>query len=450
MITALVPAFLAAGVALAMVPIALHFIARRPPDLRPLPTARFLTEDARTFLRVRRTPSDVRLLLVRIGFALLLGASFAGMTWTADRAGMGHVVLLDASVDALGDWNTSVALARAAVEEGPAASGAVLVAYGLDGPARVVRPEELETLERGERRATLEGGLRGLRAAIVSDTRFEDVAVTWVVRPTWAAWSAGLGPMRSELWPGRIDVRAVPSREAEAVGASDGAGVAVGSTAGGDTTSLGRALSALGGAGTWVFAESPSAEALAPLLDRARAGATVVLSGRLPATAATGGLPWIAGTAEPNGGRGGLALASGIRLGTALPAQTGEPAPGARVLAVFEDATPAAVAHSLGDGCVAYLATGLHGPALTANPDYPALVESLGRGCVVFGDVDGPLDVGALRTLEGPSLEAEVNVASLAASQGVPLTRWLVLLALLFLLAEVALTRSGRPREATS
>ena len=99
MIRAGLPAFLWAGVIFALAPIALHFLTRRPPVRQPLPTARFLSENPRTQLRLRRRPADLLLLALRVSFALLLGAAFAELTWERRPSGDVRVVLLDASAD---------------------------------------------------------------------------------------------------------------------------------------------------------------------------------------------------------------------------------------------------------------------------------------------------------------------------------------------------------------
>ena len=89
MIRAALPGFLWAGAAFALLPLALHFVTRRPPDRQPLPTAHFLREDARTLVRLRRTPSDVMLLVIRMAFAFLLGA----LVWTPCPAVVTGVML---------------------------------------------------------------------------------------------------------------------------------------------------------------------------------------------------------------------------------------------------------------------------------------------------------------------------------------------------------------------
>ena len=80
MIAAAFPGFLLAGVLFAVLPIALHLLTRRPPERKPLPTAQFLARDARTLLRLRRRPTDLWLLLVRVLFAVTVAATCAGLT----------------------------------------------------------------------------------------------------------------------------------------------------------------------------------------------------------------------------------------------------------------------------------------------------------------------------------------------------------------------------------
>lgn len=470
------PGFLIAAGVLAAVPVMLHFLTRRPPALAALPTARFLTQDPRTRLRLQRRPTDARLLAVRMAFALALGAAFAGLTWTPDRSGTARIVLVDAGADPGADWAEVVEAARAAVAGGGEAEGggAILVAYGLDGGGRVVDLDELVELERGSRPATAEDGLRTLRD-VARAQEFAEAEVAWVGRPSWRAWSPGLGLMRRQLWPGRMELRPVSGG-----GAGEGnphstepsfAWVADTSAA---TDPLRRAISALGarvrqpgggdeipeaeaggGAGLdvevvgdvdWIFADFSRAFG-SPLLDRAREGATLVAWGGL-----TGGdqeVPWVVGpsasrSTDASPSPGVLLLAQDRSVGAPVERLPGGPAAGARILAVFDDGTPAAAARTLGEGCVVHLAAPLTAPALTTSPAYPTLVERLATGCDHPGQTHAPLDRGALAALERPDLPARVDVASLVAAEGVSLTRWLVLIALALLGLEIAMTRERR------
>jgi hypothetical protein len=511
------PGFLIAGAVFAAVPVALHFLARRPPARAALPTARFLTEDPRTLLRLQRTPTDPWLLVVRVVFALALGAAFAGLSWTPGRSGAARVVLVDAGADPTVPWPEAVDAVRGAGEadagagvEGRSEAGdggaAIVVAYGLDEGPRVVDFDELPGLERGSRPATVEDGLRALRG-LARGEGFQEAEVVWVGRPSWRAWSPGLGLIRARLWPGRVEMRplgggnpedgSAETRVEDVSAEMRGGNVSAETRADAPVTpvalligeaadgSIGRAVEALGGrvvgaagevsgaagevsgsagGGTvapppdWVFAADAPSGSLGSLLDRARSGATVVLAG--PLTEPRDAVPWVtsapSGLASPRGT--GSAAASGFapsapaRLllpggraaGSPVERLPGAPAAGARTVAIFDDGAPAAAAHPLGEGCVVYLAASLTAPTLTRSAEYPRLVRMLAQGCDHRGALDGPLDRGALTAIERPDLPATVDVGALIAAEGVPLTRWLVFLALALLGLEAAMTRERR------
>jgi hypothetical protein len=451
MITALFPAFLAAGVVVAVIPVGLHLIARRPPERRPLPTARFLREDARTFLRLRRRPTDVPLLLLRVLFALTLGFAFAGLTWTRARSGDGRVVLIDGGADSMVDWDATVQ--STADHARSAGTDVVIVAYGLDGGPRVVALEDVASLERGSTHATYVEGLRALRSLVLTNTRFASVEVTWLAPSSWRSWTIDVGLLRPAIWPGRIDVDWVPGVDTEpGVIPLESVGIRVASPSAEEAGApLARAAVALG----YTIAATPlradrlivasvSAVEVQELSRAAREGATVVVFGPLEAPSLD--IPWDPNTpvtsALEQGGRGGVVVAPGIRVGTDVSAEPGRPRPGSRLVAVFADATPAASAMSLGDGCMVYSAVSLGDERLIQVANYPALVDALLRGCE--DAPDGPLDAGALQTLVGVDLPPQVDLASLSVPEGTPLTAWLGLLAALLLALDVIVSRRSR------
>jgi hypothetical protein len=467
-IAAAFPGFLVAAGVLAAIPVALHFLARRPPARTALPTARFLTEDPRTLLRFQRKPMDAALLAVRLAFALALGAAFAGLGWKPERSGAVRLVLVDAGADPAVAWADAADAVRAVDGVAPGGGSedgagggteaALVLAYGLDEGARVVDSADLEGIERGARPATAEEGLRALREA-AAEGGFAQAAVTWVGRPSWHAWSPGLGLMRSQLWPGRMELRLIPVDAAGPVSAEAAADAETTPVAwlvdGAEGDALQRAIEALGGrvvrtawTADWIFATDVDATSLLPLMDHVRRGSTLVVSGRMSGDVAD--LPWVVD--ERTSGAAHLVLPGDRGVGTPVDRLPGAPAAGARTVAIFDDATPAAAARSLADGCVVYLAADLTAPGLTTAADYPNLVRALARGCGASGSAEGPLDPpldspldrGALRVLEGPDLPGTVDVASLVAAEGIPLTRWLVLLALALLGLEVAMTRERR------
>jgi hypothetical protein len=464
MISALVPGFLAAGSILAIAPIVLHLLARRPPDREPLPTARFLREDARTLLRLQRRPTNLRLLAVRMLFALSLGAAFAGMTWTPGRAGTGLIVLLDAGADPGSDWGAARVTAQqtaSATTDTPngtgtgAPTGAIILVYGLDDGPRIVAPEDVGQLVQGSLPATAEDGLRALRSTVLSETSYDQAAVAWVMRPSWRTWSPSVGLLRPEVWPARIALRPVGGASETAPTHRLMASIP-NQLEGGP---LSRAVSALGidsaEVGTvadWVFAAAPTAAALSELAGAEGSGQTNIYSGRL--SAHVPGIPWAPGVSsgDPRVGEGRrsgegprdrIVLPTGVTLGAATDLG-GTASPGAHIVAVFEDATPAATAVQSEAGCIVYLAASIDDPSLVSSPEYPALIDALGHACSGTESVDGPLDRGAIYALERPDLPLQVNLARLAASRGAPLGRWVALLAILLLVAEVGMTRGRK------
>jgi hypothetical protein len=465
MINALFPGFLVAGAGLAAAVAGLHLLARRPPARQALPTARFLSEDARTLLRLQPRPTDLVLMLLRMVLVGSLGAAFAGTVWTPERGGRGHVVLLDAGAGAEASWEAAIALAAEAVRGADAGDGAtdpIVVAYGLDSGPRVVDVGSLSGLQPGSTRATAEDGLRALRAAVVNDTRWSTVRAEWVLTPTWGSWNAGVGLMRPALWPGSLPLRAVPPGPATARGqatAPDATGPPGGPppaptarVEGADVGSLEAALSALGIAlatdgsgppqpGDWLFWAGPSDAEVPMLAARARAGEVVLISGGLGQSVAD--VPWIPDGSRA-GQRAGVVVAGNPRFGEGVVGLGGSPASGAAVVAVFADATPAAAAWARGEGCVVYLAAALGDDALHGSPGYPELVRRLVAGCTVGESPAEPLDPGALASLQRDDLPAVVDVAGLALDEGVPLSRLWILLATLALAAEIALTRRRR------
>jgi len=486
MIVAAFPGFLLAGVLFAAMPIALHLLTRRPPEREPLPTAQFLTRDARTLLRLRRRPTDLLLLFVRVLFALTLAAACAGLTWTGQRSGAARVVLLDAGADSLSDWDVVLSEARRLQSETDTDTEAVILAYGLSDGHRIVNASDLERLQRAAQPATAEAGLRALRSAVL-ESQWETVESVWLTRPSWRLWSPDIGLLRAEIWPGRAPLAPLVSAGAPSSGADDsnsGAAEVLAPPASasawvfGQATAspLQRAIEALGvrvvsgvedtdANPGWIYAEQPSASALEELLNWADQGSALVLSGQL--TSARDEIPWtITGSSVPGLREAGPASTeagpasrgagpasrepsgfvllghSGV-IGTAVVRQPGAPGTDAHVVAVFEDATPAAAARPLGEGCVVYVAASMLDPAVTASPDFPRLVHALAEGCTSVESSDSPLDRGALLSLERPDLPQTVNAASLGTT-GYPLTLGLLFLALMLLALEIGLTREPR------
>ncbi|HEX7238967.1 MAG TPA: BatA domain-containing protein, partial [Longimicrobiaceae bacterium] len=124
------PGLLVAGLLASLVPLALHLIARRPPERAALPTARFLAPDPRTSVRVRRRPTDPLLLALRILLLALLGAAAAGPAWIPRQVGTAELVLLDRGAGMRGEpWRAAVDAARRALLDPEAGTRGELVLF---------------------------------------------------------------------------------------------------------------------------------------------------------------------------------------------------------------------------------------------------------------------------------------------------------------------------------
>lgn len=471
MITFAAPGFLLAGALLALVPLALHMLARTPPERRPLPTARFLTTDRRTRLRLRR-PSDLTLLALRMLFLVLLGAAFARPEWVPDPSGGAVIVLLDAGDDMAPAWDEAVAAATDRMgDEG------VLVVF--DTAARLPRDpraalDSLRTAGPATGPARYLAALRGLRAT-AGALHAESASAVLITRPRWGAWSPGVAAAREAAWPAGIEVVTVgaPAREEDedveerAVGRASAA--VVGPQGHPLRPYVAAALQALGYApGPAASAELvvvlPDGDDTTPL-EVPHAPRVVLLGG--PADAGdgrgedpTGPAPWIdpgATSADARRSRGRLVLPGVHALEGWLP-RDGERAPGAVAAAVWEDGRPAAAAMRRGEACVAYLAADPGTPAAAADPAFPRLLQTLAESCdapasaraPATGSPDDlalaavPLDRGALTVLHGPSLAPTADLTSLDGSRGRSLARLLAVLALLVALTETALAYGRR------
>jgi hypothetical protein len=469
------PALLAAGILAALVPLLLHLIARRPPERMALPTARFLQPDARTAIRLRRRPTDLLLLALRMLLLALLGAAAAGPAWLPRQRGMAELVLLDRSGAMDGQaWTVAVGEARRALlgPDGTARGALVL----FDSAAAPVVPGEvtaalfdsLAAAGPGRAAPDYAAALRAVPASARGLGGADSVRVTMLSALRWDGWRPGLSAVRRAAWPGAIRVPELPSaqapastdtarssdapRRAAAVVAAPGFG--------------GYVAAALGATGWTVASAADSASAyflLGPVdgtaASRVRpvagSGATVVVSGAVPA-GWSDALPWVTSDTDGSDGDadaatgGALVMDDGTRLDGAARRLAGRPKAGARLLAAWDDGRPAIAASRVGRGCVVYVGTELEVGSLPLGAAFPRVVDRLARGCADVDQGAGgavPLDAGARATLRGGGGEA-VAVASLgAAGGGIPLARWVVAAALLVALVETWLAY-GRRRSA--
>jgi aerotolerance regulator-like protein len=466
LITFSTPAFLLAGALAALVPLALHLVRRRPPTRAPLPTERFLSPDPRAAVRVSR-PTDLLLLALRMLLLVLAGAAFARPVWFPAARGTREIVLLDTSAEMAPVWPRAVAEARRRlIAPDGRARGELVLFDTLGVRLRRIAPSTFATLAAsppsraaGRYAAALgaiPGAARELRGA-------DSVRVTLITAARWGGWSDGIAPLRRAVWPGAIDLVALPVSPSP-------------DSAKGDTSAAPRRAVLIGGGDRWaaypaaalgavgwnvsilrpgqtlpadaklVVAAAPLGRAAADaVVAAARAGATLLVAA--PAAASFGDvLPW-RGAMRADSAGGAMWLASGEHVSGAATRVSGDAVTGAATIASWDDGRPAAAARRLGRGCIVFVATELGRGEMVLDAAYPRALDRLARGCEppAAGDTDAPLDAGARAVLRGSGPAAVAAGAVPGTGGGVPLGRWVLAAALLAALVETffAYRRTG-------
>ncbi|WP_420127474.1 BatA domain-containing protein [Longimicrobium sp.] len=468
MLTLAFPAFLVAGALAMLVPLGLHLIRRRPPGRAPLPTARFLVEDPRKAVRVSR-PTDLPLLVLRMLLLLLLGLGLARPAWLPAPEGTSTVVLLDRGSAMRGDgWRAAVGEARRSLLDADGESRGELVMFDTAAvrvPRARITPALFDSLlaaDAGGAAADYAAALRAISPAARELRGADSVRVRMISALADEGWSAGLAPLRRAAWPGGLDLARVPmarpATDSAAPATAELTSVTLAAPGGGFVAT---ALAAVGmdgprvspsgalpaaAASVYVVMGAPSASTANQLLERARAGATLIVTPGAVAEPLRGALPWTGGYGLVRGG-GALWFGAETELaGAAGRVLAGGPAEGARTVAAWEDGRPAATAKRLERGCVVFVGTELEGGELPFQAAYPAALARLARGCDATGGTAAPrpLDPGALAVLRGRGPSAVPASAVGAAGAGVPLGRWMLAAALLAALIETLLAYRRR------
>jgi hypothetical protein len=461
------PAFLLAGALAMLVPLALHLIRRRPPMRAPLPTARFLVEDPRNAVRVSR-PTDLRLLALRMLLLLLLGLGLARPAWIPAPQGTSMVVLLDhgAAMRNAG-WNAAVTEARRSLLDADGTARGELVLFDT-AAVRVPRARVTERLFDSllavvppAVTADYAAALRALPAAARELRGADSVRVRMISALADAGWSAGLAPLRRAAWPGALDLARIPGTLQPPDSAAPAANLTSGTLGAPRGGFVATALAAVGMEGprvspsgalpaapasVYVVLDAPSAAVAAQLLERVRAGATLVVTPGGVIEPLRASLPWTGGVGIVRGGGGMWFDAETQLAGAAGRVVAGGPAEGARTVAAWDDGRPAATAKRLGSGCVVFVGTELEGGELPYQAAYPAALARLARGCgATAGTADPrPLDPGAIAILRGRGPAAVAASAVGAAEAGIALGRWVLAAALLVALIETFLAYRRR------
>jgi hypothetical protein len=456
MLTLGAPLFLLTGALAALVPLALHLIRRRPPTRSPLPTARFLSEDARSSIRVSR-PTDRLLMALRMLLLLLAGAAFARPSWVPAPRGTREVVLLDrsAAMRESDVWRRAVEQARRTLLAPDGTARGDLVLFDTSAvhlPQRLLTALTFDSLAAAgpsAHPASYAAALRAIGPAARTLRGADSVRVTMLSALRWGGWRPGMAALRQAAWPGSIrlpDVAlptppqtAAPSepevRPSAVVIASGGAGrfIVPALEATGWTARAADRLPALPSDARLIVAIRPTGD----LRTVAEAGATVVVDAGGAGSPTPGWLPVQSSAPRLRSDAGDLWFGPDLRLPGATARADIRPRRGAMVLAAWNDGRPAVVAARLGKGCVVYAGTRLEDGALPLSPAFPRALERMARACnrERTGDAMLPLDAGARSILAGRGA-AVVNAAAGGGAGSVALGRWLLAAALLIALAE--------------
>jgi hypothetical protein len=408
----LAPWALAIGGLAAAGAVLLHLVAQQRPAAYLLPTARFIPDRRTLVRRIANRPRDLLLLALRVLLLLSAAAAFARPVLSARRGTRARIVLLDRS-GAVASIGEGVARVRVLLGDG-APTRLIL----FDTTATLV-PDAAAVLNSVARTAptstsgSLSAALIAARRAATPIAADADSVELVLVSPVTAAEvDAAFDSVRAQ-WPGTITLSRVAAHADSAGG-----------------WSLERALSA--------------DDVLAPALSGVRVATTATavrlrrgaLDGRDSAFARAGGavVHWdTTGASRPSAN----AIAMGDDVVVATLGRSALPANGPAI-ARWADGSAAAVEQQTGDGCVRHVgvAVPLAGD-LPLRPGFRRVVRGL----------MAPRRTAASSALAPESTLARLRgqgASALGASLGgdaqrpTPLVPWLLGLALLCALAELA------------
>ena len=446
--TFLAPWAFALGVVGSLGLVLFHLVARTRPAAYVLPTARFIPDQRSLVSRVASRPRDLLLLLLRVLLLLVASAAFARPVLTPSRGTVGHIVLVDRS-RAVASLADEVARARALVPSGarsvviafdstatvviPANAGFVIPAQaGIHSQDSIWIPASAGMTNGGAARGSLTAALVAARRASVELAESVDSVVLHIVSPVAKSeFDAGTSLARA-AWPGVVDVQrsalrvdssSADWRMSRAIPLADPLGPALATSR--PASASERAVSR----GTSQLVRGPISAADTTF---ARNGGTIVR--------------WdTAGTSR--------AAAEGLAVGDDVVVATlgrVRELPTGRVVARWADATPAAVEESLGSGCVRTVGVVLpQAGDLPLHPPFQRIARGLLAPCG-FASGESAADSAAVSALAGRVTHA-ASARELRSSidHPSPIARWLLVVALVLAVAELALRARG-PVEATA
>lgn len=407
-----------AGIAAAGM-VLLHLVARQRPAAYVLPTTRFIPDQRTLVSRAATRPRDLLLLALRVLLLLSAGAAFARPVLTPRRGAMARVVLIDRS-RAVASVFEVVTKVKALASDGMPAT---LIAF--DSMPAVVPSAALDSLASAPR-STIDGSLSGAliaarRASAALAERADSIQLVLVSPVTSNEIDSATRRLRAE-WPGAVRIERV-AMLADSSGA----------------WALERRLSVDDPLGPAMIA-SPTGAAVVTRLIRgaptsadsafARDGGTVV---RWDSTSVARAV------AE------GLAAGDEVvvaTLGRRVVTGSG------RVVARWADGTAAATETSIGKGCLRDVGVAIPAAGdIALHPPFQRITRSLLAPC---GSIVAQhlADSSTMAWLGGTTTNAaRADVIRGEGERSSPLSRWLLGLAILLALAELAV-RAQRQAEA--
>jgi hypothetical protein len=416
--TFLAPWALWTGIAASMGAVLLHLVARQRPAAFLLPTARFIPDRQTLVSRAATRPTDLLLLALRVLLLITAGAAFAQPVFTGQRVEHGRIVLLDRSA-AVADPADAWRRARALATDG---TPGVLISFDsvattIPAPAAADSSLQVAAVAPSRIGSITAALVAARRAAGVVAARADSVELV-LVSPVAAGELDGATDGVRALWPGAVRVERVALR-ADSLGAPTlERGISV-------NDPLGPAVAA------WPVRATAHAVRVrrAPTLDArdsafALAGGTVVL--------------WDS-TAAPLAAEG-LARGSDVVVATLGRRAVGK---SGTAVAQWSDGHAAARERMLGAGCVRTV--GVIVPTsgdLALRPSFQRVVRGLLSPCATQAPLHAA-DSAAVARLAGSKTPAAAGELRGGAERPSPIVPWLLGLAVLCALAELAIRDRG-------
>jgi hypothetical protein len=413
-VTFLSPLFLAGGAAAAGAIVLLHFLARRRPRPAVLPTARFVPDDPARWPSRAPRPTDWLLLALRVLAVVMIATAFAQPVRESERVATTRVVLVDRS-HAIGDERAMRDSAMSALREGdvmiPFDTSAIMHAQrSRDSAATLARSSALPSFTTAL--------IAAERAALDLRESADSLELVLISSFADAAWDAATPELRAR-WPGRVRLIHVP--------------LAAGDTSPSTLDVRAAASDPVRAAVTWFASEGEATVRIVrgALLESdsawVRAGHRVLLH-----------WPIATGDAAPSAQ---AVVAGDVVLAAPLVRRTLAPREGGSVIARFADGSPAVVEQTYGAGCLREVAFDF-----PRAGDVPLRESSRRVAALLAGRCQQHATYAAMDSARLDSLRGEGGLLATSSLPRPPqrrstATAWLLIIAALLLLAEVAVRR---------